>query len=135
MIAVPSVIVSGSIVPIDVVGIEPQADAREGVGLQVEVTHSQGLGDGGGSIVCTVTCLVGGNGGCSCCPYFDGPPIGLHLCDQAVELVKVTSKPELATAVGMKLKSPTDFSGRVPKEIVWSDLSKLAERVVDGAGA
>ena len=52
-----------------------------------------------------------------------------------LELVKVTSRPELATAVGIKLKSPTDFSGRVPKEIVWSDLSKLAEIVVDGAGA
>ncbi len=58
------------------------------------------------------------------------------LCTSATrlsELVKLISRPELATAVGMKAKSPTDLSAMVPKEIVWSDLLKVAVRVLDGA--
>ena len=51
------------VVPIDIVGIKPQADAGEGVCLQVEVTHGEGLGNGRCGVVSTVTCLVGGDCG------------------------------------------------------------------------
>ena len=33
------------VIPVDIVGIQPQANAGEGVGLQVEVTNCQGLGN------------------------------------------------------------------------------------------
>ena len=60
------------------------------------------------------------------------------LCTSATklfELVKVTGNPELATAVGMKSKSPTDLSSMDPKEMLWLDLSKVAVTLTDGAVA
>ena len=69
---VPSADTVRSVVPIDIVGIKPQADAGEGVCLQVEVTNRKGLGNSRCGVVGTVTCLVGSNRGGTCGTNLEG---------------------------------------------------------------
>ena len=73
-----------SIVPIYIVGIEPQADTWEGVVLQVEVTNCESLGNCGCRVVRTVTCLVGSDRCGTCGTDLNGFSIALYLGHQAV---------------------------------------------------
>ena len=72
------------VVPVDIVGIEPQAYSGEGVVLQIEVTNRESLGNCGCRIVRTVTCLVGSDRGGSGGTDLNGFSIALHLCHQTV---------------------------------------------------
>ena len=70
------------VVPIDIVGIEPQTDAGEGVVLQVEVTNRESLGNCGCRVVRTVTCLVGSDRSGSGGTNLNGFSIALYLSHQ-----------------------------------------------------
>ena len=131
----PSADAVRSVVPIDIVGIEPQADAGEGVCLQIEVTNRQGLGNCRCRVVSTVTCLVGSDRGGSGGTNLDGFSITLYLCHQTVGTGEGDIQTRACHCGGDEVEVTHRFGWDHIKGDGLVGLVESCRQGVDGAGA